>query len=65
MKDLTHWKQSIFFVNNPVQVELGDVISGTILVSTTENNHRNLVVKINYKINEESGSIEDEVFSFE
>jgi len=65
MKDLTHWKQSIFFINNPTQVELGNIISGTIHVSTAENNLRNLVVKIDYKVNEKGGSMEDEVFSFE
>lgn len=29
---ITHWKQSIFFIANPTQVEAGDIISGKICV---------------------------------
>jgi hypothetical protein len=49
--DSTHWKQSLFFLNNPVQVKCGDLIEGKIYIGTAENNHRNLIVKVTYEVN--------------
>jgi len=63
--ELTHWYQSIFFINNPITVERNDVIEGKILIQTAPNNHRNLVVDITHKLKGKQGSIYEECFTFE
>ena len=46
----THWKQSLFFIDKPIQVSKGDIIEGTIKVNADEENYRNLIVKFTYKV---------------
>jgi hypothetical protein len=52
----THWKQSLFFVDNPIQVSEDDIIGGTIKVNTDEENYRNIIVKFTYKVEGKGGS---------
>lgn len=52
----THWKQSIFFVDNPIEVSEGDIIEGTIKMGADSDNYRNLIVKFSYNVNGKGGS---------
>lgn len=42
----THWKQSLMFLEEPINVKENDSISGRIIVSRTEDNFRSLRVKL-------------------
>lgn len=47
----THWKQTVFYIQDDIAIDPGDVITGMIAVRKSKNNHRNLDVKITYKLN--------------
>jgi len=61
----THWKQSLFFIDNPIQVSEGDTIEGTIKVNVDQENYRNLIVKFTYEVEGKGGSKAEECFTFE
>jgi hypothetical protein len=42
----THWKQAVFYVNEPFLVDNGDTIEGSIAVKKSDNNPRDLDIKI-------------------
>ncbi|CEH14204.1 Protein arginine N-methyltransferase PRMT1 and related enzymes [Ceraceosorus bombacis] len=44
----THWKQTLFILKEPIQASKGDVIEGTIHVSTSAGNSRELDVELHY-----------------
>jgi len=52
----THWKQSLFFIDNPIEVSVGDIIEGTIKVVADQENHRNLIVKFTYEVDGKGSS---------
>jgi protein arginine N-methyltransferase 1 len=49
----THWKQTVFYLENDLQVCKNDVLSGSIAVRKAINNFRCLDVKISYNIDGE------------
>jgi len=61
----THWKQSLFFIDNPIEVSVGDIIEGNIKVNVDQENHRNLIVKFSYTVEGKGGSSAEECFTFE
>jgi len=61
----THWKQSLFFIDNPIEVSEGDIIVGTIKVVANQENYRNLIVKFTYEVDGKGGSKTEECFTFE
>lgn len=44
---------------------MDDIIEGKICVKTQEENHRNLIVSLTYKVEGKGASKTDELFSFE
>lgn len=42
----THWKQTVFYVNEPFPVDNGDVVHGSIAVKKSDRNPRDLDIKI-------------------
>jgi protein arginine N-methyltransferase 1 len=46
----THWKQTIFYIEDYVQVNQSDTLTGSIAVRPNETHHRELDVKISYHI---------------
>jgi hypothetical protein len=46
----THWKQSIFFLDKPIKVKVGDIIEGSISLSTPKDNQRNMIADITSKV---------------
>ena len=42
----THWKQTVFYVNEPFPVDNGDVVQGSIAVKKSDRNPRDLDIKI-------------------
>jgi len=53
-KKQTHWKQTIFYVEKPFEVNPGDSITGNINVVKAKVNPRELDVYIEYKLNSEA-----------
>lgn len=43
---LTHWKQSLLFLETPLTVKENDLVSGRIIVTRTEDNFRSLRIKL-------------------
>ncbi|KAJ3218861.1 Protein arginine N-methyltransferase 3 [Dinochytrium kinnereticum] len=46
----THWKQTMFLMKNPIQVQKGDILKGTIDIVKAFANSRNLLVTIEFEI---------------
>ncbi len=44
----THWKQTVFYLDDVLRVKKGEVIRGTLLNKPNEKNPRNLDIKIDY-----------------
>ena len=61
----THWKQSLFIIDNPIEVSVGDIIEGNIKVNVDQENYRNLIVKFSYTVEGKGGSSAEECFTFE
>ncbi|EPQ54848.1 protein arginine N-methyltransferase [Gloeophyllum trabeum ATCC 11539] len=49
----THWKQTLFFLREPIVVEEGTVVSGTFHCRKSEGNSRELDVEIHYTVKNE------------
>lgn len=49
----THWKQTVFYLKDVLTVEAGETISGMIDTKPSEQNHRDLDIKIDYKLETE------------
>ena len=47
----THWKQTVFYLQQPIQLEKGDLVKGTISVKPNDRNHRELDIQISHSIN--------------
>jgi type I protein arginine methyltransferase len=52
MKKYTHWKQSVFYLEKPLDVRKGDVLYGSIATRQDSVNFRELNIKISYHIEE-------------
>ena len=50
----THWKQTVFYLNEPFQLEKGDAVCGSITLSPNVRNHRELDIAFEYSLNDES-----------
>ena len=50
----THWKQTVFYIDEPLEVGPGDVIKGRVNVQKAKENHRELNVELEFKLNGES-----------
>jgi protein arginine N-methyltransferase 1 len=46
----THWKQVIFYLDTGVQVNVGDILNGSIAARKNLKNSRELDIKVSYKI---------------
>ena len=44
----THWKNTIFYLDQPQDVREGDKVKGSIAVRQAKENHRELDLKISY-----------------
>lgn len=49
-KKYTHWKQTVFYTEQDIDVRQGDTISGSIAVRQSKTNFRELDIKISYHI---------------
>jgi protein arginine N-methyltransferase 1 len=47
----THWKQTVFYLKDVLTVEEGETITGMLENKPSEKNHRDLDIKISYKLN--------------
>ena len=50
----THWRQTIFYVSEPIKVQAGKVLSGSIAVRKSAVNPRDLDIKISFHYNDEA-----------
>ncbi len=46
----THWKQTVFYLNEALTVEEGEEISGVIRCRPNARNHRDLDIEIGYEL---------------
>ncbi len=44
----THWKQTVFYLDNPLKVEQGEVLKGSIASRKSKTNFRELDIKFSY-----------------
>ncbi|KAF2262595.1 S-adenosyl-L-methionine-dependent methyltransferase [Lojkania enalia] len=49
----THWKQTVFYLQDVLTVEEGETITGVLDNKPSEKNHRDLDIKISYKLETE------------
>ncbi|KAF2115856.1 S-adenosyl-L-methionine-dependent methyltransferase [Lophiotrema nucula] len=49
----THWKQTVFYLQDVLTVEEGEKITGVLTNKPSEKNHRDLDIKITYKLETE------------
>ncbi|KAJ1982040.1 Nuclear SAM-dependent mono-and asymmetric methyltransferase [Dimargaris verticillata] len=55
----THWKQTVFYAQEPLVTEVGQNITGTISSSPNAGNPRDLDIEISYTHEGASGTVED------
>jgi hypothetical protein len=46
----THWKQTVFYLSEPLTVEAGEQVSGVLRCRPNGRNHRDLDIEIGYKL---------------
>jgi protein arginine N-methyltransferase 1 len=46
----THWKQTVFYLKDVLTVEEGETVTGVIENKPSQKNHRDLDIKISYKL---------------
>ena len=46
----THWKQTVFYLQDVLTAEEGEKITGTLINKPSEKNHRDLDISIEYKL---------------
>ncbi|EPQ03882.1 Protein arginine N-methyltransferase 6 [Myotis brandtii] len=56
---VTHWKQALLYLNEPVQVEQDTDISGEIRLLPCRANHRLLRVQLRYKVGDQEEKAKD------
>jgi len=44
--EYTHWKQTVFYLDEPVRARPGDHLRGTFIVSKNQHNHRDIVIDL-------------------
>lgn len=49
----THWKQTVFYINDALTVEEGEVVSGMLRNKPNEQNKRDLDIRIEYRLETE------------
>lgn len=52
----THWKNTIFYLDQPEEVMEGDVLKGSVAVRQSKQNHRELDLKISYNFPKQAKS---------
>lgn len=58
----THWKQTVFYLTEPLAVKKNDVISGSIAVKKAAENVRNLDIKLSVHLKNTYGESEQILF---
>ncbi|KAI0770721.1 protein arginine N-methyltransferase [Fomes fomentarius] len=58
----THWKQTVFFLREPISVAEGTVVEGTFKCKKSQDNSRELDVEIHYTVKEPEESAPSDVF---
>jgi protein arginine N-methyltransferase 1 len=59
----THWKQTVFYLPNDIQVSQGDLINGTLKCTPNARNPRDLDISISYERCDAEGKKLDETFT--
>jgi protein arginine N-methyltransferase 1 len=58
----THWKQTVFYLNDVLKVKTGDVLSGSIAVKKCIGNPRELDIKLSYHLKNGSQEVNKKQF---
>lgn len=54
MTNWTHWKQTVFYLHDVLDVKKDDVIRGSIAVKKSRENPRELEIKLSYSIDNDA-----------
>ena len=58
METSTHWKQTVFYLEEPLALDEGDTITGTFAMRPSPENHRELDISVDLAVESElSGSV--------
>lgn len=57
--EYTHWKQTVFYLQNPIAIGPGEMITGKISCKRNANNPRDLDITIEYNFDGESGKVDE------
>lgn len=60
----THWKQTVFYVKDPIVVHKGETITGIIKCCPNSNNKRDLDISIQHSFNGKDSQINNEVLEY-
>jgi predicted RNA methylase len=55
----THWKQTVFYMREPVTIKYGEILKGEFIIKPNERNKRDMDFEINYGFTGELMSCED------
>ncbi|KAI8810420.1 S-adenosyl-L-methionine-dependent methyltransferase [Cladochytrium replicatum] len=54
----THWKQTVFYLDDAITVKAGEVVEGTFALAPNKKNNRDLDISISYKFEGELSKVE-------
>ena len=57
-REYTHWKQTVFYIQNVLTVKAGETMEGTLTCEPNAKNPRDLDISVSYKFDGSIGSAE-------
>lgn len=57
-KPVTHWRQTIFYLGKPIKAAEGNIISGSIAVKKSEENFRELDIKLSFHYRDDKEDVD-------
>nr|CAG8567184.1 8670_t:CDS:2 [Entrophospora candida] len=57
----THWKQTVFYINESIIVKEGETITGSLTCSPNKKNNRDLDIEISYEFSSDAGNFSEEL----
>lgn len=57
----THWKQTVFYLKDPIAIHEGECVQGVISIAPNKGNERDLDIRIQYQCVGEAANVHDEM----
>ena len=55
----THWKQTVFYINDSIIVKEGETVTGSLTCSPNKKNNRDLDIEISYELSSDAGNFSE------